>query len=56
MEFQVRVGSELTPKQIELEDKYYEAVKLLKSNGFNAKLRKLFVSKETDDPACIHLV
>jgi len=36
-------------------ERYYQATKILKAAGFNAKVILLLVSKPIDEPACIEL-
>jgi len=56
MEFQIDISADdRTAKQNAKLERYYQAVKLLKAAGFNAKVVLYFVSKPTDEPACIEL-
>jgi len=56
MEFQIDISADdRTTEQNALLERYYQATKILRAAGFNAKTILYFVSKPTDNPACIEL-
>jgi len=56
MDFQIDICEDKrTPEQNAHVEKCRQAVKLLKTAGFNASLTLLVVSKPTNIPACIEI-
>jgi hypothetical protein len=56
MEFQIDLSEEdRTPEQNAKLERYYQASKILRAAGFNAKTVLFIVTRPTDEPACISL-
>jgi hypothetical protein len=52
MEFQIDINAEdRTAEQNALLERYYQAAKILKAAGFNAKVSLCIITRPTDNPA-----
>jgi len=56
MSFQIRIGAKLTKEQQDIEDWTFEAQQILKDNGYDCEVSKLFVSSPKDYPARIVII
>ncbi len=56
MEVQIDMSKDdRTPEQNAKLERYYQASKILRAAGFNAKTVLFIVTRPTDEPACISL-